>query len=156
MSSQEYDGWRQYSVHCARCHGQDVLPNPVAANLLISLGPGGPIDSPEKFADELEALGPTFVKLGQMLSTRPDLVPPAYASALERMQEKVAPVPFEVIRESTSVLLPSLLAGRFSAAIIHLPVDDPELMIEPLFAEDLVVVAHSEHPLAASAELPLA
>jgi predicted unusual protein kinase regulating ubiquinone biosynthesis (AarF/ABC1/UbiB family) len=55
--------------------------------------------SPEKFADELEALGPTFVKLGQMLSTRPDLVPPAYASALERMQEKVSPVPFEVIRE---------------------------------------------------------
>jgi predicted unusual protein kinase regulating ubiquinone biosynthesis (AarF/ABC1/UbiB family) len=55
--------------------------------------------SPEQFADELEALGPTFVKLGQMLSTRPDLVPPAYASALERMQEDVTPVPFEVIRE---------------------------------------------------------
>lgn len=55
--------------------------------------------SPERFADELEALGPTFVKLGQMLSTRPDLVPPAYASALERMQEKVSSVPFEVIRE---------------------------------------------------------
>ena len=55
--------------------------------------------SPEKFADDLEALGPTFVKLGQMLSTRPDLVPAAYAAALERMQEQVTPVPFEVIRE---------------------------------------------------------
>jgi mono/diheme cytochrome c family protein len=55
LSSQEYDGWRQYSVHCARCHGQDVLPNPVAANLLISLGPGGPIDSPEKFAEIVSA-----------------------------------------------------------------------------------------------------
>jgi mono/diheme cytochrome c family protein len=50
VSQLEYEGWRQYSVHCARCHGQDVLPNPVAANLLTSLGPGGPIDSPEKFA----------------------------------------------------------------------------------------------------------
>jgi mono/diheme cytochrome c family protein len=49
LSRQEYEGWRQYSVNCARCHGQDVLPNPVAANLLISLGPGGAIDSPEKF-----------------------------------------------------------------------------------------------------------
>jgi mono/diheme cytochrome c family protein len=29
-------------VHCARCHGQDALPNPVAANLLVSLAPGGP------------------------------------------------------------------------------------------------------------------
>jgi mono/diheme cytochrome c family protein len=37
----EYEGWRQYNVHCARCHGQDALPNPVAANLLKSLAPGG-------------------------------------------------------------------------------------------------------------------
>jgi mono/diheme cytochrome c family protein len=50
VSSVEYEGWRQYSVQCARCHGQDVLPNPVAANLLVSLAAGGAIDSPEKFA----------------------------------------------------------------------------------------------------------
>lgn len=51
VSRLEYEGWRQYSVNCARCHGQDVLPNPVAANLLVSLGSGGPIDSYEKFAE---------------------------------------------------------------------------------------------------------
>ena len=50
VSQAEYEGWRQYSVNCARCHGQDVLPNPVAANLLVSLAPGGPIDTPAKFA----------------------------------------------------------------------------------------------------------
>ena len=50
VNSVEYEGWRQYSVQCARCHGQDVLPNPVAANLLVSLAGGGAIDSPEKFA----------------------------------------------------------------------------------------------------------
>jgi len=49
VSRLEYEGWRQYSVNCARCHGQDVLPNPVAANLLVSLGPNGAINSPEKF-----------------------------------------------------------------------------------------------------------
>ena len=49
VSQAEYEGWRQYSVNCARCHGQDVLPNPVAANLLISLGTGGPIDTEQKF-----------------------------------------------------------------------------------------------------------
>jgi len=49
VSQAEYEGWRQYSVNCARCHGQDVLPNPVAANLLISLAPGGPIDTEQKF-----------------------------------------------------------------------------------------------------------
>jgi mono/diheme cytochrome c family protein len=49
VSKLEYEGWRQYSVHCARCHGQDALPNPVAANLLISLAPGGPTDTYEEF-----------------------------------------------------------------------------------------------------------
>ncbi len=51
----EYEGWRQYSANCARCHGQDVLPNPVAANLLLSLGPGGPIKSEHMFADIVTA-----------------------------------------------------------------------------------------------------
>jgi mono/diheme cytochrome c family protein len=51
----EYEGWRQYSVHCARCHGQDVLPNPVAANLLLSVGPGGPFNSEQMFADIVTA-----------------------------------------------------------------------------------------------------
>src|SRR5215204_191691 len=49
VSQVEYEGWRQYSVNCARCHGQDALPNPVAANLLVSLASGGPVDSEEKF-----------------------------------------------------------------------------------------------------------
>ncbi len=43
VSEREYEGWRQYSVHCARCHGQDVLGNPVAADLLKSTAPGGPV-----------------------------------------------------------------------------------------------------------------
>jgi mono/diheme cytochrome c family protein len=50
VSEAEYEGWRQYSVNCARCHGQDALPNPVAANLLVSVGPSGPMRSPEEFA----------------------------------------------------------------------------------------------------------
>ena len=41
VTAAEYEGWRQYNVHCARCHGQDALPNPVAANLLESMAPGG-------------------------------------------------------------------------------------------------------------------
>ena len=47
--------------------------------------------------DDLEALGPTFVKLGQLLSTRADLLPPVYLDALSRLQDKVEPVPFEAI-----------------------------------------------------------
>src|SRR5678810_1290232 len=53
---------------------------------------------PAEFANDLEALGPTFIKIGQALSTRPDMVPAPYLAALERMQDEVAPVPFEDIR----------------------------------------------------------
>lgn len=54
---------------------------------------------PEAFVADLEALGPTFVKIGQALSTRPDMVPAPYIAALQRMQDHVAPVPFEAIRD---------------------------------------------------------
>ncbi|MCY7355135.1 MAG: AarF/ABC1/UbiB kinase family protein [Lysobacter sp.] len=54
---------------------------------------------PEEFVTDLEVLGPTFVKIGQALSTRPDMVPEQYLVALERMQDDVAPLPIDVIRQ---------------------------------------------------------
>ncbi len=48
----------------------------------------------DELADDLERLGPTFVKLGQLLSTRADLLPPAYLEALTRLQDKVGPFSF--------------------------------------------------------------
>ena len=50
VSAKEYEGWRQYSVHCARCHGQDVLGNPVAPDLRKSAAPGGPVEDEPAFA----------------------------------------------------------------------------------------------------------
>ncbi len=47
--------------------------------------------TPEQLADDLEAMGPTYVKLGQVLAGRPDLIPPAYCRALSRLQDKVKP-----------------------------------------------------------------
>lgn len=51
------------------------------------------------FAADLEALGPAFIKLGQSLSTRPDLVPAAYIDALDRIQDEVGPVETAVIEK---------------------------------------------------------
>lgn len=52
-----------------------------------------------RLREALEELGPTFVKLGQVLSRRPDLVPRAYLEELEKLQDRAAPVPFRAIRE---------------------------------------------------------
>jgi mono/diheme cytochrome c family protein len=55
VSAQEYEGWRQYSANCARCHGQDVLGNPVAADLLKAAGPAGPVEKREAFVSVVKA-----------------------------------------------------------------------------------------------------
>lgn len=61
--------------------------------------PVGDEPTAEAFTADLEALGPMYVKLGQLLSTRDDLLPPAYTSSLARLQDKTAEVAFEDIEE---------------------------------------------------------
>jgi DNA-binding transcriptional LysR family regulator len=69
---------------------------------------------------------------------------------------KSFPLVHAVLAEgTTSNLVPRLLAGALDAAIVHLPVDEPELRVVPLFAEDLVVIAPTDHPLAAHSEVTL-
>ncbi|HET9016179.1 MAG TPA: AarF/ABC1/UbiB kinase family protein [Thermomicrobiaceae bacterium] len=55
------------------------------------------ISQPEHLRMALEDLGTTFIKLGQILSTREDLLPPAYIAELAKLREEVPPVPAEVI-----------------------------------------------------------
>ena len=51
----------------------------------------------EELATDLEKLGPTFIKLGQLLSTRADLLPAPYLSALERLQDQIEPFSYEEV-----------------------------------------------------------
>ncbi len=69
-----------------------VFPLARALRRRPSLGP------PQRLRMALEELGPTFVKLGQVLSTRPDLLPPAYIAELARLQDTVPPEPWEPVR----------------------------------------------------------
>jgi ubiquinone biosynthesis protein len=52
----------------------------------------------ERLRRVMEELGPTFVKLGQVLSTRPDLIPPEWAEEFKKLQDDVPAVPYEQIR----------------------------------------------------------
>jgi predicted unusual protein kinase regulating ubiquinone biosynthesis (AarF/ABC1/UbiB family) len=51
----------------------------------------------EAFVKDLQALGPTYVKLGQLLSTRPDLIAEPYISALRELQDNLEPFPYEQV-----------------------------------------------------------
>lgn len=56
------------------------------------------LSQPERLRLAIESLGPTFIKLGQILSTRADLLSPEWITELERLQSDVAPEPWEAIR----------------------------------------------------------
>ncbi len=56
------------------------------------------IGKPKRLRMVLEELGPTFIKLGQIISTRPDILPENYLNELEYLQDKVAPVGFAEIK----------------------------------------------------------
>src|SRR4051794_28083199 len=54
---------------------------------------------PEELPSDLERMGPAFVKLGQILSSRADLLPKPYLDALSRLQDKIQPFPYEQVEE---------------------------------------------------------
>ncbi|HWY30759.1 MAG TPA: AarF/UbiB family protein [Candidatus Acidoferrum sp.] len=68
----------------------------------------------EELADDLEKMGPTFIKFGQLLSSRPDLLPEPYLKALARLQDKVKPFPYEQVEAIISSELGVRISKAFS------------------------------------------
>jgi ubiquinone biosynthesis protein len=68
----------------------------------------------DELASDLEKLGPTFVKLGQLLSTRVELMPRAYLEALARLQDKVEPFGFDDVEKIVSSELGVRMSKAFS------------------------------------------
>jgi ubiquinone biosynthesis protein len=80
---------------------QPPLPHPVAA--------------PERMRLLFEELGPTFIKLGQVLACRPDLLPLDYARELTKLTDSVAPFPFSEAKEIVETELRAPLDTYFSS-----------------------------------------
>src|SRR5712691_11718394 len=68
----------------------------------------------EELAADLERLGPTFIKLGQLLSTRADLLPAPYLEALARLQDQIEPFAFAEVDRIVSVELGARLSKAFA------------------------------------------
>jgi len=113
--------------------GDLVRQSGLAATLADEL----PLDDPptaqaEALAHELERLGPTFIKLGQLLSTRPDILPPAYANALTRLQDRCAPFP----GEKAAAIVEEEIGVRLSKAFEH-------FTLEPVAAASMALVHYA-------------
>ncbi|MBN1336558.1 MAG: AarF/ABC1/UbiB kinase family protein [Deltaproteobacteria bacterium] len=98
-------------------------------------GSGSDAPWPRRVRDALVELGPTFVKLGQILSVRPDVVPVALAQELQSLQDRVPPVGFDAVRRVVEEDL-----GR--------PIEEafPEFSPEPLAAASIAQVHRARLP----------
>lgn len=84
------------------------------------------------------------VRIGVIGTTARWLVP----VLMERLAERHPAIDVVVVDATTSSLLPQLVESRLDLAVVNLPVDEPSLGTEPLFTEDTILVAPSDHPLA--------
>jgi ubiquinone biosynthesis protein len=109
-------------------HGHSDLVSGAGLDSYVGDGevPSGDVDRAEAFARDLESMGPTYIKLGQLLSTRFDLLPAAYTTALSRLQDEVEPFPYEHVAE--------LVAQELGGDVRHLFAD---FDTEPLAAASL-------------------
>jgi ubiquinone biosynthesis protein len=70
---------------------------------------------PERLRLAIEELGPAFIKLGQILSLRPDIIPPRYARELEKLQDRTSPVPFIAVRKTIEEEFGTSISDIFSS-----------------------------------------
>lgn len=70
--------------------------------------------SPEELVEDLKQMGPAYVKLGQLLSTRPDLLPDRYLEALASLQDDLPTIPFEEVREIVEGELGNKISKAFN------------------------------------------
>ncbi|WP_395746939.1 ABC1 kinase family protein [Prosthecobacter sp.] len=95
-------------------HGDLVKNAPVIDDPLPYVStPPVPIEARE-LASDVEKLGPTYIKLAQLLSTRSDFVPQGYMDALSRLQDHVEPFSFEQVQAIVSMEVGARLSKAFS------------------------------------------
>ncbi len=76
--------------------------------------PGDAMTNPRRLRRAMEDLGPTFIKFGQILSTRSDIMPPEYLEELSYLQDEVPPVSWEQAREVVETELGAPIEDLFA------------------------------------------
>src|SRR5204862_1952806 len=94
-------------------YGEPEMVSRFAAETAEPKGAAGQSNGSE-LPDDLEKLGPTFVKLGQLLSSRADLLPERYLKPLARLQDRVKPFPYEDVEFIVETELGTKINKAFS------------------------------------------
>ena len=71
--------------------------------------------SPEELVEDLKNMGPTYIKLGQLLSTRPDLLPDPYLQVLASLQDDVPPIEYSVVQDIVEEEIGTKISKAFSS-----------------------------------------
>ena len=100
MRPQHLKRYKDIALLLAKYGRGDLIRGSGLDDLEVASSASGPAEGrPEQLAADLERLGPTYIKLGQLLSTRADLLPPAYIAALSRLQDDVEPFGFAEVEQ---------------------------------------------------------
>ncbi|MFZ0959398.1 MAG: AarF/ABC1/UbiB kinase family protein [Terriglobia bacterium] len=106
------------------------------------------LSRPERVRMTLEELGPTFVKLGQLLSTRPDLIPLEYVQELSELQDNVPAFPYDEVRAAVKAE-----TGRFPEEIFG-SFDQRPIAAASLGQVHKAILKHTEEVVAVKVQRP--
>lgn len=115
LSPKHFPLYKNVLVLLAKYGQSDLVKEAPVVDDPLDYGPG-PITPPEakQLAADIEKLGPTFIKLGQLISTRADFIPPSYMEALSRLQDHVEPFSFGEVEAIVQVEIGARLSKAFA------------------------------------------
>lgn len=103
MELKHLDNYAKFFSFILKYYNSDVMKTASSSALnTIETEPGNEGNynqKPEELVEDLKKMGPTYVKLGQLLSTRPDLLPDNYLEALANLQDDVETIPYEEVEK---------------------------------------------------------